>query len=131
MERARLAAIPLFDGLPEQELAVVADAASELEIGAGEALTSEGDFGHALFAVEAGSAEISIDGTSIGVVGPGDVIGEIAVLASGRRTASVVATTPLRVIALFKRDVWALDSKAPQAAARLRAELEKHLARAD
>jgi CRP-like cAMP-binding protein len=131
VERARLAAIPLFEGLPERELDAVAEVASELEIEPGEALTTEGEFGHALFAVEAGSAEVSIDGASVGVAGPGDVIGEIAVLASGRRTASVVATTPLRVIALFKRDVWALDSKAPEAAARLRAALEKHLAHAD
>jgi CRP-like cAMP-binding protein len=131
VDRAGLAAIPLFEGLPERELDAVAEAASELEIGAGEALTTEGEFGHALFVVEAGSAEISIEGATAGVAGPGDLIGEIAVLASGRRTASVVATTRLRVIALFKRDVWALDSKAPEAAARLRAALEKHLAHAD
>ena len=126
-----MAAIPVFDGLPEGELDVIANAASELEIGAGEAVTSEGEFGHALFAVETGTAEVSIDGATVGAVGPGDVIGEIAVLASGRRTASVVATTPLRVIALFKRDVWALDEHAPEAARRLRAALEQHLARAD
>jgi CRP-like cAMP-binding protein len=128
VERARLAAIPLFEGLPEEELDAVAQAASELEVGAGDALMTEGDFGHALFAVEAGSAEVSIDGARVGAVGPGDVLGEIAVLASGRRTASVVATTPLRLIALFKRDVWALDKAAPEAARRLRAALEQHLA---
>jgi len=128
VERARLAAIPLFAGLPERELDAVAHAASELEVAAGDALMTEGEFGHALFAIEDGAAEVSIDGASVGAVGPGDVIGEIAVLASGRRTASVVATTPLRVIALFKRDVWALDQRAPEAARRLRTALEKHLA---
>lgn len=128
MERARLAAIPLFAGLPERELDAVAHAASELEVASGDALMTEGEFGHALFAIEDGAAEVSIDGASVGAVGPGDVIGEIAVLASGRRTASVVATTPLRVIALFKRDVWALDQRAPEAARRLRTALEKHLA---
>jgi CRP/FNR family cyclic AMP-dependent transcriptional regulator len=128
VERARLAAIPLFEGLPEHELDAVAHAASELEVAAGDALMSEGEFGHALFAIEAGSADVSVDGASVGAVGPGDVIGEIAVLASGRRTASVVATTPLRVIALFKRDVWALEQRAPEAARRLRSALETHLA---
>jgi CRP-like cAMP-binding protein len=131
VERPRLAAIPLFGELPEQELDVVAEAAMELEIAAGDALTSEGEFGHALFVVEAGSAEVSIDGARVGAVGPGDVIGEIAVLASGRGTASVVATTTLRVIALSKRDVWALDERAPEAARRLRAALEQHVARVD
>jgi CRP-like cAMP-binding protein len=59
-------------------------------------------------------------------VGPGDVVGEIAVLASGRRVASVVATSPVRAIALFKRDVWALENEAPEAARRLRAAIEQH-----
>jgi CRP-like cAMP-binding protein len=48
------------------------------------------------------------------------VFGEIAVLASGRRTATVVATSPMRLITLFKRDVWALEQAAPAAARRLR-----------
>ena len=33
-------------------------------------------------------------------------------MASGRRTASVVATSPVRALALFKRDVWALEERA-------------------
>ncbi|MGH3139060.1 MAG: hypothetical protein ACRDQE_04955 [Gaiellales bacterium] len=41
-------------------------------------------------------------------------------MASGHRTASVVATSPMRLIALFKRDVWALEQQSPQAAERLR-----------
>jgi hypothetical protein len=42
-------------------------------------------------------------------------------VASAHRTASVVATSPMRLIALFKRDVWALEQQSPEAAARLRA----------
>jgi hypothetical protein len=41
------------------------------------------------------------------------------VLVSGRRTASVVATSPMRVLVLFKRDVWALEREAPEATRRL------------
>jgi CRP-like cAMP-binding protein len=71
-------------------------------------------------------------------IGPGDVVGEIAVLASppdpfaapevaegGMRTASVVATSTMRLIGLFKRDVWALDRQAPVATQRLRAVLDE------
>jgi CRP-like cAMP-binding protein len=71
-------------------------------------------------------------------IGTGDVVGEIAVFASppdrfahpevaegGLRTASVVATSPMRLIALFKRDVWALEGRAPVLAERLRALLDE------
>ena len=60
------------------------------------------------------------------MVEPSDVVGEVAVLASGRRTASVVATSPVRAVSMFKRDVWALESKAPEAARRLQAALDAH-----
>jgi hypothetical protein len=44
------------------------------------------------------------------------------------RTASVVATSPMRLIALVKRDVWALEGRAPVATERLQAMLEERRA---
>ena len=64
---------------------------------------------------------MSSSGTKLVTLGPGEVFGEIAVVASGRRTACVVATSPMRLIVLFKRDVWALERRTPTAAERLRA----------
>jgi CRP/FNR family transcriptional regulator, cyclic AMP receptor protein len=127
MESARLASIGLFAGLSEDELDAVARRVSEREIESGEAVASEGDFGHALFAIESGTAKIVRGEETIRTVGPGDVVGEIAVLVSGRRTASVVATGPMRLIVLFKRDVWALEREAPEAASRLRELVDEHL----
>jgi len=124
VDRARIAALPFFAGLPEQELDAVAGATGEVEFAAGESLTAEGHFGHGLYFIEEGTADVSTNGTKIGAVEPGDVVGEVAVLASGRRTASVVATSPVRAVSLFKREVWALEHKAPEAARRLRAALD-------
>lgn len=97
-----------------------------------------GGSGHSLFAVESGTAEVVVAGATIGTIGPGDVVGEMAVFASppdtfappevaqgGSRTASVIPTSPMRLIALFKRDVWALDRRAPVATERLRAVLDE------
>jgi CRP-like cAMP-binding protein len=126
VDRERITLHPFLSGISDDELDAVASAASERGFAAGETLMSEGDFGHCLFLVEDGSAEVSVDGTSVGRVGPGEVIGEVAVLASGRRTASVVATSPIRAITFFKRDVWALERTAPEAARRLRAALKEH-----
>ncbi len=127
MDARRVAAIPFFDGISEQEVDVVARMATEVEFSAGQAITTEGDFGHGLFVIETGSAEVSTDGKQVAPVGPGAVVGEVAVLAAGRRSASVVATSPLKAIALFKRDVWALEREAPEAARRLREALEQHV----
>jgi CRP-like cAMP-binding protein len=126
VDRARIAQHAFLAGLPDEELDAVAAAASEREFAAGQAVMAEGDFGHCLFLIEDGSAEISVDGASVAQVGPGDVIGEVAVLASGRRTASVVATSPMRAISLFKRDIWALERTSPEAARRFRAATEEH-----
>jgi CRP-like cAMP-binding protein len=130
VDTERVAAVTIFAGLPEAELAAIAEAAFDVEIAAGQELATEGDLGHALFAIETGTADVTKNGATLRKIGPGDVLGEVAVLSGGRRTASVVATSPMRLIGLFKRDVWALDRTAPAGAARLRAALEKHTASA-
>ena len=141
MERSRVAAIPFFADLPEDELAAVASVASEVEIASGQALAAEERIGHTLFAIESGTAKVIIGGATVRTIGTGDVVGEMAVFAAppdrfappevaegGLRTASVVATSPMRLIALFKRDVWALDQRAPAATQRLRAMVDEHRA---
>ena len=121
METSRLASVPIFSGLDEPELAAIAAAASEVEASEGQELATEGDFGHAMYVIETGTAEVRVNGATQTTLGPGEVFGEIAAIASGRRTASVVATSPMRLITLFKRDLWALERDAPGAAERLRA----------
>jgi CPA1 family monovalent cation:H+ antiporter len=124
VERELLPSLPIFAGLSETELDAVAEAIWMVELESGEPVANEGDFGHTLFFVEEGSADVVRDGAVLRTVGPGDVVGEIAVLASGRRTASVVATSPMRLLAVFKRDVWGLERRAPEAARRLQAILD-------
>jgi CRP-like cAMP-binding protein len=127
VDRARLAATAFFAGLPDEELDVIARAATECEYSEGQRLTNEGDFGHALILLESGSADVWVNGARVWEVRSGEVIGEVAVLSSGRRTASVVATSPVRAAAWLKRDVWALERTAPEAARRLRAALDEHV----
>src|SRR5438105_3706185 len=120
MEASRLAAIPFFATLEPEHLTALAAVASEVGAEAGQTLAGEGDFGHAFYAIESGTADVSVDGSAVRTLGPGDVFGEIAVVKSGRRTATVVAGSPMSLIALFKRDVWALEQRSPAASERLR-----------
>ena len=58
--------------------------------------------------IETGTADVTVNGTRLREVGPGDAVSEVAVLASGRRTA------PVRAFAWLKRDVWGLEHDAPE-----------------
>ncbi len=59
MHTSRIAAIPLFADLPDAELAALALHAAESEVEPGRALATQGDFGHALFAIESGTADVT------------------------------------------------------------------------
>ena len=131
MESSRLEGVPVFAGLPEAELDAISAAASEIDVGEGEAIATERDFGHAMYVIESGTAEVRLRGKPPRSLGPGDVFGEIAAIATGRRTASVVATSPMRLITLFKRDLWVLEQDAPQASERLRALIDARRAADD
>ena len=127
MEPSRLAAIPLFADLDESDLATIAAAAVEVEAGEGETLATQGDLGHAMFAIESGTVEVSANGHRLATLSAGDVFGEVAVLAAGIRMATVVASSPVRLIALLKRDVWAIERRSPETAARLRELIRQRL----
>ena len=128
MDRARLSAIPLFADLSDEDRELIAEAAAETEAAEGDALITEGDFGYALYAIESGTALVTHEGEEVRTLGPGDVFGEIAVLTSGRRTATVVAASPMRLLGLFKRDAWALERRSPALAERLRVLIAERLA---
>jgi CRP-like cAMP-binding protein len=128
VDRARVGEISFFAGLADPELDALARSAREVAFAKGQAMATQGDLGHCLYVIESGWARVVADGASAGEVGPGDVVGEIAVLASGRRTVSVVTAEPVRALAWFKRDVWALEQDAPEAARRLRIAIDDHLA---
>lgn len=120
MDPTQLAEIPLFADLGPDRLERVAAACNELDVEEGATLLREGDYGYSLFAVTAGTAEVLQEGVVIRTLGPGDVFGEIAVLSGGRRTATVVATSPLELMVLFNRDLWKLEHNAPDVVAALR-----------
>jgi len=127
METSRLAAIPLFADLNETDLSAIAAVAVEVDAAEGDAIATQGDLGHAMFAIESGTVEVSANGRPLATLGPGDVFGEVAVLAAGIRMATVVASSPVRLIALLKRDVWAIERRSPETAERLRELIKKRL----
>ena len=70
MDTSRLAAVPLFAGLGVDDLTVLASAAREVAVDAGETLAVQGLTGHALFAILSGTAEVIADGAKRATLGP-------------------------------------------------------------
>lgn len=95
--------MPLFEGLSRKELAEVARETDELSLGAGTVLCKEGTLGREFFVIVDGSVEVTKGGKHVATRGAGDFIGEIALIASRRRTATVTAATPLRCFVLTSR----------------------------
>jgi CRP-like cAMP-binding protein len=120
MDPSQLETIPLFAELTLAQRASVASVCDTLEVEEGTVLVREGDFGHAVFAITSGTAEVVHEGAVINTLGPGDYFGEIAVMSGGRRSASVVATSPLTLVTIFNREIWRLEREAPEVAAVLR-----------
>jgi CRP/FNR family transcriptional regulator len=129
MDPERLAGLPLFADLDDGERAEVAACAREINIAAGDTLATEGENAYEFFVIEAGEANVHKDGQLIGSVGPGDVVGEIGLLVTGARTASVVATTPMRLVAIFSRDFKQIEKRMPAIATSLRATMRERVAR--
>jgi CRP-like cAMP-binding protein len=95
---------PLFEGLSKKELAELARVTDDLQVAAGTVLCREGAVGREFFVIVDGEAEVTKGGKRIAMRGGGDFLGEIALIATTKRTATVTATTPLRCFILTRGD---------------------------
>jgi CRP-like cAMP-binding protein len=120
VDPADLNEISLFAGLTDEERAEIATCLREVTVEAGAMLAVQGDNAYQFFVIESGTAEVRRDGDVVRTLGAGDASGEIGLLATGTRTASVVSTSPMRLGAIFMRDFNQLEGRMPQLARSLR-----------
>lgn len=108
---SRLESISVLSGLSQAHRQMLARLADEMVAEPGETLVRQGDRGYEFLMIEEGTADVLQDGVRINTMTAGDVFGELAVLDAGTpRTATVVATSPLRGIVLtahFMREMRA------------------------
>ncbi len=115
VEQSRITAFAPFADLPADELDELAATMTEVEVEAGAPIVTHGDFGYVLYAIEEGEADVQVDGAEEPrTLGPGELFGEIALLVTGRRTATVVACTPMRLLSLFDSDFQRVRSRVPE-----------------
>lgn len=91
---------PLFEGLTKRELATLASATDDLQLEPGTVLCREGRVGQEFFVLVDGDVEVTKGGKRIATRSGGDFVGEIALLSTRRRTATVTATTTVRCFVL-------------------------------
>lgn len=114
-----LAQVPLFADCSKKQLQSVAAASIELTIEAGKVLVREGEAGHEAFVIMEGSATVSRKGETIATLGTGDVVGELAPLTGGNRTATVTADTNMELLVIGQREFAGLLDEVPGLAVRV------------
>ena len=108
-----LSTVGLFSGCSKKELQSVARLCTPLSVQEGSVLTTEGAAGRECFVIVDGKARVTMGGRKVGEVGPGECVGEMALLDGGRRTATVTAESPMNVYALSVSEFRALLGVSP------------------
>jgi CRP-like cAMP-binding protein len=120
IEADKLRSLPLFNILPEDERAAIAEYVDAVDVPSGERLISEGDFAYEFFVVEHGQAQVTVEGERVGTLGPGDFFGEVGLMLTGRRTATVTALSPMTLVTMFEQNFRKVEQQYPEVARRLR-----------
>src|SRR5919197_2343845 len=104
VDRDRLKALSLFAVLSDRQRAKVAEHCHAVVVPQGEHLLEEGYSAYEFFVIEEGNAAVVSGGKHLRDLGPGDFLGEIAIVGKRERTASVIATSPVKAIAMSAND---------------------------
>ena len=127
MDAKELQRIELFSRLSKGELKRLAQWTDEVTVDEGYALAKEGEFAHEFFVIEEGTAEVIQDGNRLTELAPGAFFGEIGLLETERRTASVIATSPMRLIVMFQSQFRQMEDEMPTVADRIRVAIRARL----
>jgi signal transduction histidine kinase len=103
-----LRSVPFFDNLSDGEIRQMADAAEDERFSAGDVILREGEPGDRFFVIRSGQVEIwkdhgAAEADRLGVYGPGDIFGELALIDSAPRSAGVVARNEVSLLSVNRK----------------------------
>lgn len=116
---AQLKKVALFAGIPDAQLQRIANGVKERRFDAGAAIVSAGEPGHGFYLIVQGRAEVKRGDRAIRTLGPGDYLGELALIRETPRTATVVAKDPTTCLVLTRWDFKGILDTNPAIAVRL------------
>jgi CRP-like cAMP-binding protein len=122
-----LHAVPLFANCSKAELQRIASLADELDLGEGATLIREGERGREFLVVVDGTVTVTKRGKKVRDLGAGDFIGEIALVSDVPRTATVTATSPVRLLVVTDRAFRGLIEEMPSIATKVLQSLGERL----
>jgi CRP/FNR family transcriptional regulator, cyclic AMP receptor protein len=119
--------VPLFAGCSKAELREVALSADEIDLRDGHVLTREGQPGREFFVLVEGTVTVTRNGQKLADMAFGDWFGEIAILTYTPRTATVTATSPVRVLVITDRAFRRVVETMPRIALKVLASVGQRL----
>jgi CRP-like cAMP-binding protein len=122
---SELKSIPLFADVPDDALLKVATFASLESAVEGKVIIREGGQANAFYAIEDGTVKVERDGEHIADLGPGDVFGEQALLEKSERSATVTATSPVRMIRIDHWEIPRMRKAMPEVLEELQRKVEE------
>jgi CRP/FNR family cyclic AMP-dependent transcriptional regulator len=122
-----LTTVPLFAGLSKRELKRCGSVAKVVTFDTGDVIAEEGEEGLAFYVILEGQADVKRGGKVAAALIPGDFFGEVSLLDGGPRTATVVATTPMKCLSILRWDFRELLKKDPGLVPKLLKELARRL----
>ena len=105
--------VPLFGGCRGRDLEEVGRLADTITVPAGKVVLIEGQTAHEFFVVVEGTIRVERSGKTLARLGPGDFVGEIALIDGGPRNATVIADTDATLLVLAHREFHALMQQFP------------------
>lgn len=127
----RLSQVQLFSACTKRDLARIAALAEEIEVPAGRVVVRQGDPGREAFVISEGRAKATIRGKGTAELGPGECFGEMALLHSAPRSATVTAESDMRLLVLGSREFSALVEDMPVVGRRVLAAVAERLREAE
>jgi len=118
---------PLWSGLTEKELKVIAHSFKELKYETGDVIVRKGEAGIGFYLMAEGNVEVRSDGQVLSRLGPGQFFGEMSILDGQPRSADVVALEPSRCLALTSWSFKSIVSSHPKMALKLLQESVRRL----
>ena len=105
--------VPLLKGLGRRDIEEVGRLAEEIDVPAGHVLMREGGSGNEFFVIIDGTVRIDREGATVRSMGPGDFLGEIALVDDGPRTATATTESAAKLLVLGHREFHSLMSQYP------------------